>query len=81
VLNTMIAVGNAMGIAIIGSPFFGMIGVGPTSATSHIGNSNNHVKTHHYTDALVNSIVYTIGLVLATFFLIFLLPSISTKER
>ncbi|MGA9154234.1 MAG: MFS transporter, partial [Candidatus Nitrosopolaris sp.] len=81
VLNTMIAVGNAMGIALIASLFFGMVGVGATSVTSHIGNSNNQVKTHHYTNTLVNSTVCTIGLVLAMFFLIFLLPKNHTKEQ
>ena len=85
VLNTMMAVGNAMGIALIGSLFFGMIAVNATSAASDIGNhfngSINHVKIHQYTDALVNSILCSIGVVIVTFLLIFLLPSIRHKEQ
>ena len=88
VLNTMMAVGNAMGIALIGSLFFGMIAVNATSAASDIGNhfngSINHVKIHRcmmYTDALVNSILCSIGVVIVTFLLTFLLPSIRHKEQ
>jgi MFS family permease len=85
VLNTMMAVGNAMGIALIGSLFFGMIAVNATSAASDFGNhfngSINHVKIHQYTDALINSISCSIGVVIATFLLIFLLPSIRHKEQ
>jgi MFS family permease len=84
VLNTMMAVGNAMGIALIGSLFFGMIAVSATSA-SDIGNvfngSINHVKIHQYTYALINSILCSIGVVIVTFLLIFLLPSIRHKEQ
>jgi MFS family permease len=79
VLNTMMAVGNAMGIALIGSLFFGMIAVNATSAASDIGThsngSTNHFKIHHYTYALINSILCSIGVVIVTFLLIFLLPS------
>ena len=85
VLNTMIAVGNAMGIALIGSLFFGMIGVSSISASSHIkihsNNANEVIKIHHYTDALVNSTLCTIGLVIITFFLVFLLPANHPKEQ
>src|SRR5215467_5131512 len=85
VLNTMMAVGNAMGIALIGSLFFGMIFVSTTSVASDIGNhfsgSINHVKIHQYTDALINSILCSIGVVIVTFLLIFLLPSIRHKEQ
>jgi hypothetical protein len=47
----MMAVGNAMGIALIGSLFFGMIG---TSAASNIGNHFNgsNVKIHHYIESI-----------------------------
>jgi MFS family permease len=85
VLNTMMAVGNAMGIALIGSLFFGMIAVNATSAASDIGNhfngSINHVKIHQYTNALINSILCSIGVVIVTFLLIFLLPSIRHKGQ
>jgi predicted MFS family arabinose efflux permease len=85
VLNTMMAVGNAMGIALIGSLFFGMIAVNATSAASDIGThsngSINHVKIHQYTYALINSILCSIGVVIVTFLLIFLLPSMHHKEQ
>jgi MFS family permease len=81
VLNTMMAVGNAMGIALIGSLFFGMIAASATSA-SHIGNGSiNHVKIHQYTYGLINSILCSIGVVIVTFLLIFLLPSIRHNEQ
>src|SRR5215813_73740 len=84
VLNTMMAVGNAMGIALIGSLFIGMIAFSATSA-SDIGNdfngSINHVKIHQYTYALINSILRSIGVVIVTFLLIFLLPSMRHKEQ
>jgi MFS family permease len=85
VLNTMIAVGNAMGIAFIGSIFFGLVGTTGSSTTattdivSHYNESNNHVRIHHYTDAFVSSTLCTMGLVIATFVLIFFLPSSSSS--
>jgi len=78
VLNTMMAVGNAMGIALIGSLFFGMIAVNATSTASDIG---THAKIHQYTDALINSMLCSIGVVIVTFLLTFLLPSIRHKEQ
>ena len=83
VLNTMMAVGNAMGIALIGSLFFGMIVVNPHASDigNHFNGSINHVKIHQYTDALINSILCSIGVVIVTFLLIFLLPSIRHKEQ
>jgi MFS family permease len=78
VLNTMMAVGNAMGIALIGSLFFGMIAVGASSASDI---EINHVKIHQYTYALINSILCSIAVVIVTFLLIFLLPTIRHKEH
>ena len=52
VLNTMISVGTAMGIAFIGSIFFGMVGTGASSA--HANDLSYHNRVHHYTDALVS---------------------------
>ena len=45
-LNTMIAVGNAMGIAFIGSIFLGLIGIGCGAASA--------IRIHYYSDALIN---------------------------
>ena len=85
VYNTMTAIGNAMGVAIIGSIFFGLIGTGASPATGdivgHTNGSYNHVRIHHFTDALISSTLYTIGLVIATLFMVFLLPSHSSKEQ
>jgi Na+/melibiose symporter-like transporter len=86
VLNTMIGVGNALGIALIGSMFFGMIGTA-TPATSHTGNHTNEsnsnlnyqVRIRHYDDALVNSTLYTISIITVTLFLIFYLSSIHSR--
>ena len=81
-LYTMISVGNSMGIAFIGSIFFGIIGtasIASTAATADIGshsNTFNHIRIHHYTNAFVISTLYTIGLVIATFALVFFLPSL-----
>jgi EmrB/QacA subfamily drug resistance transporter len=69
VLNTMIAVGNAMGIAIIASIFSGLVGT-----------SSNHIGIHHYTDAFVNSTFYNIGLVIAALVLVFFLASSRAKR-
>jgi MFS family permease len=83
VLNTMIAIGTAMGIAFIGSIFFGMIGTGSSSATSNIWSHANdlsyHIRVHHYTDALVSSTSYTVSLIIVTLILISLLASIRSK--
>jgi uncharacterized membrane protein len=76
----MMAVGNAMGIALIGSLFFGMIAVN-ADIGNHFNGSINHVKIHQYTYALINSILCSIGVVIVTFLLIFLLPSIHHKEQ
>lgn len=86
VYNTMTAIGNAMGIAFIGSIFFGMIGTGagPTTANtaSHTnGITYNQIRIHHYTDALVISTLYAVGLFIASLFLVFLLSSQSSKEQ
>ena len=83
VLNTMIAVGNAMGIAFIGSIFFGLGGTGSSTATADIGshsNESNHIRIHHYTDAFVSSTLCTMGLVITTFVLVFFLPSSPTRH-
>ncbi|MGA8082607.1 MAG: MFS transporter [Candidatus Nitrosopolaris sp.] len=84
VYNTMTAIGNAMGIAFIGSIFFGLIGTGTSPATgdtgSHTNGSYNHVRIHHFTDSLISSTLYTIGLGIATLFMVFLLPSHTSKE-
>jgi EmrB/QacA subfamily drug resistance transporter len=84
VLNTMIAVGTAMGIAFIGSIFFGVIGNGASSAASDIwshaaSDLTYHIRVHHYTDALVSSTLYTISLIIVTLILISLLGSIRSK--
>jgi EmrB/QacA subfamily drug resistance transporter len=85
VYNTMTAIGNAMGIAFIGSIFFGLIGTGSSPATGDIGghtnSSYNHVRIHHFTDALITSTLYTIGLVIATLFMVFLLPSRCKQQK
>jgi len=84
VLSTMMQIGYSMGIAFIGSIFFGLIGTAPNSATVDIANHSNqstvHVRIHQYTDALVTSLLFSIGLVIMTFCLIFFLPSIDSKE-
>jgi EmrB/QacA subfamily drug resistance transporter len=83
--NTMTAIGNAMGIAFIGSIFFGLIGTGASPATGDIGGhtngSYNHVRIHHFTDAFIISILYTLVLVIVTLFMVFLLPSHTSKEQ
>jgi MFS family permease len=87
VLNTMISVGNAMGIAFIGSIFFGLIGTASIASTTNTvdivsqSNAFNHIRINHYTDAFVNSTIYTIGLVIATFALVFFLPSSSSSTK
>jgi hypothetical protein len=72
-----------MGIAFIGSIFFGMIGTGSSSATSNIWSHANdlsyHIRVHHYTDALVSSTSYTVSLIIVTLILISLLASIRSK--
>jgi MFS family permease len=73
-------------IAFIGSVFFGMLGASSITAATDIGSHhsnefNNHSKIQHYTDAFVSSILYTIGLVIATLVLIFFLPSSSSPTR
>jgi len=84
ILSTMMQIGYSIGIAIIGSIFFGLVGSSPTVAThditSHSNQSIANFRIHHYTDALINSTLYTIGLVVVTFFLTFLLPSTHSKE-
>jgi len=84
VLSTMMQIGYSMGIALIGSIFFGLVGTAPNSATdditSHSNQSAAHVRIHQYTDALVTSLLFSIGLVIMTFCLIFFLPSIDSKE-
>jgi EmrB/QacA subfamily drug resistance transporter len=69
VLNTMIAVGNAMGIAIIASIFSSLVGTG-----------THNIEIHHYTDAFINSTFYNIGLVIAALFLVFFLASKESKR-
>ena len=86
VYNTMTAIGNAMGIAFIGSIFFGMIGTGAGPVTGNIASHTNgmiynHFRIHHYTDALVISTLYTIGLVIASLFMVFLLSSDPSKKQ
>jgi hypothetical protein len=80
----MMQIGYSMGIAFIGSIFFGLVGTAPNSATddiaSHSNQSTVHVRIHQYTDALVTSLLFSIGLVITTFCLIFFLPSIDSKE-
>ena len=53
VYNTMTAIGNAMGIAIISSVFFGLIGMAASPVTGYIGDhtngSYNHVRIHNFT--------------------------------
>jgi hypothetical protein len=65
----MIAVGNAMGIAIIASVFSGLVGTG-----------SNYIGIHHYTDAFVNSTFYNIGLVIVGLVLVYFLPSSPAKR-
>jgi predicted MFS family arabinose efflux permease len=86
VYNTMTAIGNAMGIAFIGSIFFGLTGTGAGPSTADIASHTNdmtynYIRIHHYTDALVISTLYTIGLVIASLFMVFLLSSDSSKKQ
>ena len=69
VLNKMIAVGNAIGIAIIASIFSGLVGA-----------ASNYIGIHHNTDSFVYSTFYNIGLVIVALVLTFFLPSSSAKR-
>jgi predicted MFS family arabinose efflux permease len=83
VLSTMMQIGYSMGVAFIGSIFFDLVGnahkIAMNNITSHSNQSTIHIIIHHYTDALVSSVLFSIGLVVTTFFLIFFLPSIDSK--
>jgi hypothetical protein len=61
------------------------IGTGASPPTGDIGghtnSSYNHVRIHHFTDALIGSTLCTICLVIATLFMVFLLPSHTSKEQ
>ena len=85
VLSTLMQIGYSVGIAFIGSIFFGLIGTGPSTAAldigSHSNEANSHARIQHYTDAFVISTLYTIGLVIGTLFLVFLLPSVHSKKN
>ena len=79
ILTTMIQVGISIGIALIGSIFFGMVASGyNTVTTTHV---DSNISMHYYNNALVSSMLYTISFVIATLFLVFLLPSRSHKEK
>lgn len=83
ILVTMIQVGISIGIALIGSIFFGMVDTGynTTHVHSYSNNLNNNIITHYYNNALVSSMLYTIIFVIITLLLVFLLPSRSHKEK
>lgn len=83
ILTTMIQIGISIGIALIGSIFFGMVGTGynTTHVDNYSNNLGNNIKIHYYNNALVSSMLYTISLVIMSLFLVFLLPSRSHKEN
>jgi Na+/melibiose symporter-like transporter len=83
ILSTMIQIGISIGIALIGSIFFGMVGSGYTTTHLHSYSNNldNNVKIHYYNKALISSMIYTVIFVITTLFLVFLLPSRSHKEK
>jgi MFS family permease len=83
ILTTMIQIGISIGIALIGSIFFGMVGTGhnTTHIHSYSNNLDNNIKMHYYNKALISSMIYTVIFVIITLFLVFLLPSRNHKEK
>ena len=79
----MIQIGISIGIALIGSIFFGMVGTNynTTHVDNYSNNLGNNIKIHYYNNALISSMLYTISLVIMSLFLVFLLPSCSHKEN
>ena len=81
ILSTMIQIGISIGIALIGSIFFGMVGTGYTTTHIHSYSNNLDIKMDYYNNALINSMIYTVIFIITTLFLVFLLPSRSHKEK